>query len=145
MFSKMMYVYHMHVRFCFEGTSLGELAAHIMLKTNVTVTKDQVFTLLPARRKNSIESQRHYNVLDARIPQNKYSLHKGHADSRHCAQMVKFVAEMASYWREFVDFYSCDDKAKIKVGILAVSKYHQVLYYAHMCICMYSYNHIIDI
>ena len=52
-------------------------------------------------------------------------LRKGHVDAHADAAMVRCSMEVGAHFPDLIDEISADDKAKVKVGILAVSRYHQ--------------------
>ena len=53
-------------------------------------------------------------------------MQKGHPDAHHAASLVRFALEFGALFGDFVDIVAYDDKAKLKVGSPAVSRYHQM-------------------
>ena len=79
-----------------------------------------------APRKGTINAANYKDVVQARVAGKKNTLRKGHPDAHHAASLVRFVMEFGALFADFVDVISIDDKAKIKIGTAAVSRYHQM-------------------
>ena len=65
-------------------------------------------------------------VVEARVAAKKNTMRKGHPDAHHAASLVRFALEFGALFGDFVDIVAYDDKAKLKVGSPAVSRYHQM-------------------
>ena len=86
-----------------------------------------VHRLFVAPRKGSIAGKSHLGVVDARIPGKDNSGRKENNTVQHYhAANVKFKMECAKDNNELIDVISVDNMNKIKVGTLAVSRYHQI-------------------
>ena len=64
--------------------------------------------------------------MNARVAVKQNCLRKGHVDAHADAAMVRCSMEVGAHFPDLIDEISADDKAKVKVGILAVSRYHQL-------------------
>ena len=79
-----------------------------------------------APRKNAQSRNYYHHVIDAGIPRKDNSGSEGNVDSQiDCAQ-VRFKAEFGAYFSSSVSRWSLDNKAKVKVGVMAVSRYHKL-------------------
>ena len=66
--------------------------------------------------------------MNDRVALKRNCFRKGHVDicAHADAAMVHCSMEVAAHFPDLIDEISADDKAKVKVGILAVSRYHQL-------------------
>ena len=60
------------------------------------------------------------------MPGKSNALHKHHEHSHYCFAQVGYVSEFCAALTEECQQFSCDDMNKLNVGILAVSRYHQL-------------------
>ena len=60
------------------------------------------------------------------MPDKDNSNHGQHADSQFCHTQVAYMREFAEQFADEVAVMSCDNKNKINIGTLAVSRYHQI-------------------
>lgn len=80
---------------------------------------------MAAPRKKPANSKRYVGVVDARVPRKRNDDRHYHLDSHFCNAQVAYVREFcAQHDDECVLSY--DNKNKVNVGTLAVSRYHQI-------------------
>ena len=111
------------------GAMLANLKKHIQAAIKgIVICRQTIHHLFVAPRKGTINAANYKGVVQARVAGKKKTLRKfkGHPDAHHAASLVRFVMEFGALFVDFVDVISIDDKAKIKVGTAAVSRYHQM-------------------
>lgn len=80
--------------------------------------------MLPTRQSNTVAKYYH-GVINARIPpKSNTSVANNHPDLHFCRTQIGYMNEMAKYFG--VLRLSVDDKNKVNVRTLAVSRYHQI-------------------
>ena len=80
-----------------------------------------------APRQKSINAKQYHGVLSVRVPSKKNDEHSHHKDSHYCHAQVGYMLEFAQQFADSTSTFSCDNKNKVNVGTLAVSRYHQIL------------------
>ncbi|CAF1041269.1 unnamed protein product, partial [Didymodactylos carnosus] len=74
-----------------------------------------------------LASKYYKNVINAKIPSKRNDKNCKILDDSHFASaQVKYGYELASLYSQEIISLSCDNKCKIPIGSLAVSRYHQI-------------------
>ena len=93
---------------------------------DLVLSKDTLHRLFHPPNKNHNSSALYKSLISARVSAKKNNARKAHMDAHYDAAMVRACVDFAALFPELVDLLSCDDKAKVKVGSLAVSRYFQI-------------------
>ena len=64
---------------------------------------------------------KHHGLLDVRVPAKTNNEKRENMDDHFCASFIRYLFELGAAAPGEMDMYSCDDKAKLKVGSAAVS------------------------
>ena len=80
-------------------------------------------------RKGSHNARRYRGHLDVRVPQKRNNVHISHPDSHYCRAQMAYMLEFGQKFSRSVATLSCDNKIKVNVGTLAVSRYHQLKHF----------------
>ncbi|CAF1238698.1 unnamed protein product [Didymodactylos carnosus] len=92
-----------------------------------TISNKTCRRLLEAPAKNMLASRYYKNVINAKIPAKRNDKNCKILDDSHFASaQVKYGYELASLYPQEIISLSCDNKCKIPIGSLAVSRYHQI-------------------
>ena len=75
----------------------------------------------PSRRKTIVAAQ-YKALIAARVPEKKNCYRE---DQHYLFARMAYCRELAAKFPDKFAMFSCDDMSKIKVGPLAVSRYHQ--------------------
>ncbi|CAF1343631.1 unnamed protein product [Didymodactylos carnosus] len=79
-----------------------------------------------APRSNVRASKYYHGIIQAKIPPKRNSTSVLPPSFHFSAAQVKYGQELASLYSDEIIDMSCDNKAKVLVGTLAVSRYHQI-------------------
>ena len=71
-------------------------------------------------------AERYKSIIDACVPGKNNSYHEDHPDQHYLFARVAYRREFAQMFQDECAFFSCDNMNKLKVGPLAVSRYHQI-------------------
>ena len=112
------------------GVTLAEIQTHIIkhipeLKAR-GLSRTTVHELMVAPRKRARNAQRYRELVQSRVPGKDNSLRKAHEHGHYASAQVKYAKEFCQAFPEDTVHLSCDDMNKVNVGVLAVSRYHQV-------------------
>jgi hypothetical protein len=109
------------------GSSLKKLKKHVEKETaGLIISRSTINRLFVPSRKGTINAARYRSLVNDRVAVKRNYLQKGRVDAHADAAMVRSSMEVAAHFPDLIDEISADDKAKVKVGILAVCKYHQL-------------------
>ena len=71
-------------------------------------------------------AERYKSFIDARVPGKDNSYREDHPDQHYLFARVAYRREFAQMFQNECAVFLCDDMNKLKVGPLAVSRYHQI-------------------
>ena len=109
------------------GGSLKALKEYVENEIdNIVISRHTIHRLFVAPRKGTNAAARYKGIINARVPHKRNSHRDDKEDGQHNASLVRFVMELVANNPNLADLISADDKAKINVGTLAVSRYHQI-------------------
>lgn len=77
-------------------------------------------------RKGTITAARYNCLVSARVPQKCNNYREYHEDQHYLFARVAYRREFTTMFHKEAAIFSCDDMNKVKVGPLAVSRYHQI-------------------
>ena len=77
-------------------------------------------------RRDTTSARRYKGFISARVPGKKNCYREPNIDQHYLFARVAYRRELASMFLEECAVFSCDNMNKIKVGSLAVSRYHQI-------------------
>ncbi len=84
----------------------------------------QPYVVYLYHQKKNVRSQKYYkSIIPAAIPQKQNSKCQYHPDFHLTCAQVNYVQELVSLYNDECISLSCDNKAKIPLGIPAVSRY----------------------
>lgn len=89
-----------------------------------SVSRSTIHRMMNPPPKGTINAKRYTGLVDARVPPKKNNATQDHVDYSYAA--VKYVQELATLCDSETIMYSCDDKNKINVGALVVSRHFQI-------------------
>ncbi|CAF0984399.1 unnamed protein product [Didymodactylos carnosus] len=106
-----------HVR-----STLGSIYPRLKTISDITCRR-----LLEAPAKNVLASKYYKNLINAKIPSKRNDMSCRISDDSHFgSSQVKYGYELASLYPREIISLSCDNKCKIPIDSLAVSRYHQI-------------------
>ena len=114
-----------------SGVTLKQVQDHLLDNVEGLKLKginiNTVHRLMVPPNKKHRSSKLFKSLIQARVPgkSNKLIAHQ-HSDFHFTAAQVNYICEMFTYFDDETLLYSGDDKNKINVGTLAVSRYHQI-------------------
>ena len=76
--------------------------------------------------KGTFAAERYKGIIDGKVAFKDNSLMKQHVNGHYLLSRIKLRKEMFSHLDKEVTAVSCDTMKKLKVGTLAVSRYHQI-------------------
>ncbi|CAF1218881.1 unnamed protein product, partial [Didymodactylos carnosus] len=92
-----------------------------------TISSRTCRRLLQAPAKNVSASKYYKSIIDAKIPWKRNDMNcKLSNDAHFASSQVKYGYELAALYPQEIISLSCDNKCKIPIGSLAVSRYHQI-------------------
>ena len=112
------------------GVSLNNIRHHLL--DNVPGLKEHgisvntIARLMNPPRRKTIAAERYKGLIAARVPGKKNCYREDSPDQHYLFARVAYRRELAARFPDEFAMFSCDDMNKIKVGPLAVSRYHQV-------------------
>ena len=112
------------------GVSLREIREHLL----ATVTGlrshrrsvSSVARLMQPPQCGTIASSRYKGLVAARVPGKRNQFREDHKDQHYLFAQVAYRREFTVCFDSECAIFSCDDMNKVKVGALAVSRYHQL-------------------
>ena len=110
------------------GVSLADIQAHILTKVPSlkSISRTTVHELMVAPRKRTRNAQRYHGLVKSRVPGKDNSVRKTHPDAHYAFAQVRYIKEFCQEFKDECAQLSCDDMNKVNVGVLAVSRYHQI-------------------
>ena len=112
------------------GVSIAEIREHLL--SNVPglrehgISSSAVSRLLEPPHRGTIASTRYKGLVSARVPGKRNQYREFHQDQHYLFAQVAYRREMTEMFSKECAILSADDMNKIKVGALAVSRYHQI-------------------
>ena len=91
----------------------------------VGISKHTIAYLMEPPRKQTIAASRYKGYVKARVPGYRNQYREDNIDQHYLFACVSYRSEFAQMFSKFCAIFSCDDMNKVKVGALAVSRYHQ--------------------
>eukprot|EP00117_Sycon_ciliatum_P012228 scpid102493/ scgid13378/ len=79
-----------------------------------------------AARRGTRNAAHYTGLVQSRVTGKDNSLQKEHVDAHFAFAQVKYVKEFCQHFEAECVQLSCDDMNKVNVGVLAVSRYHQL-------------------
>ena len=112
------------------GVSLREIREHLLstvpgLKKH-GISASSVARLMQPPRHGTRASLRYKGQVAARVPGKRNQYREFHTDQHYLFAQVAYRREFSVMFENECALFSCDDMNKIKVGALAVSRYHQI-------------------
>lgn len=114
-----------------SGVTLAEIRKYLMdkipeLKTG-GISRNTIQRLMQAPHKGRRSQSYYKGLVGARVPRKDNSaLYKEHEDRQFCSSLVKACVEFGRRFENDTLVLSCDNMNKVNVGVLAVSRYHQI-------------------
>ena len=118
------------------GVSLHEIRDHLLasvpdLKSH-GISLSTVARLFEPPHKGNIASRRYKGLVAAKVPGKRNQYREDHEDQHYLFAQVAYRREFSAMFDKECAIFSADDVNKIKVGALAVSRYHQINRYFPM-------------
>jgi len=90
------------------------------------ISVNTVACLMNPPRHKTITAEQYKGLIAACVPGKKNCYHEDSPDQHYLFAQVAYCRELAARFPDEFAMFSCDDMNKIKVGPLAVTRYHQV-------------------
>lgn len=90
------------------------------------ISTSSVTRLMQPPRRGTIASSRYKGLVTARVPGKRNQYCEFHKDQHYLFSQVAYRREFSVMFENECAIFSCDDMNKVKVGALAVSRYHQI-------------------
>ena len=107
-----------------SGVSIREIKGHLYEK--FPLLKEHKISLSTISRMFEPPNRRIQGVINARVVEKYNSYSELHPDAHYLFERNKMRREMAVLFNDNLKIISMDDKAKVKVGAPAVSRYHRL-------------------
>ena len=112
------------------GVSLGSIRDHLLqsipgLKEH-GLSKHTVARLMEPPRRGTVAGKRYQGLVKARVPGKRNAYREDHPDQHYLFARVAYRREFSEMFSSECAIFSCDDMNKVKIGALAVSRYHQI-------------------
>ena len=115
------------------GVSIREIRDHLLANVpNLKchgISLTSVAHLMESPRRGTVASTRYKALIAARVPEKRNQYREDHQDQHYLFTRVAYMREFSAMFSEECAIFSADDMNKIKVGALAVSRYHQIQRY----------------
>ena len=85
-----------------------------------------VARLMQPPRRGTIASSQYKGLVAARVPGKRNQYREYHKDQHYLFEQVAYCREFTVCFDSECAIFSCDDMNMVKVGALAVSRYHQI-------------------
>ncbi|CAH1785112.1 unnamed protein product, partial [Owenia fusiformis] len=110
------------------GVTTKDLRKHLIetIPDLTTISTSTVSRLMMPTNLNFKSAKYYKGVIRAKVPAKNNSLKKDHPDLQFIRSQIATANEIATQYQHNVHLFSCDDKNKVAVGTLAVSRYHQI-------------------
>lgn len=109
-----------------SGVTLADIQEHVLSRVpglkQRGISRITIHELMVPPRHNTRNAQRYHSLVDVRVPGKSNKLRRDHQDAHYCFAQVRYVREFAQLFPGIVEL-SCDNKNKMNVGTLAVSRY----------------------
>ena len=113
------------------GVTLDQIREHLLDTitglSEAGISRNTIHRLMVPPRKKTNAAKLYKGIINARIPKksnNRFS--SDHKDLHFCRSQASMFCEAAEFYSDEVIRISADDKNKVNVGTLAVSRYHQL-------------------
>ncbi|XP_062515262.1 uncharacterized protein LOC134190768 [Corticium candelabrum] len=113
-----------------NGVTLAQVQQHLL--SSVAGLKDKgigrttVHQLMLPPRQKTVNARRYHGVLNVRVPGKRNDEHGCHENGHFCLAQVGYMLEFSQQHSDSTSTFSCDNKNKVNIGTLAVSRYHQL-------------------
>lgn len=116
------------------GVSLEDIRKHLlkMVPGLKVISRDTVHRLMLPPRKNTLQAKKYKGIVNGRVPAKSNNKSKEHQDIHMSCTQICYASELSSLFEDECVSLSCDDKCKINVGTLAVSRYFQHNKFFHL-------------
>ena len=112
------------------GVSLREIREHLLSTVpglrGRGISTSSVARLIQPPRRGTIASSRYKGLVAARVPGKRNQYREFHKDQHYLFSQVAYRREFSVMFENECAVFSGDDMNKVKVGALAVSRYHQI-------------------
>ena len=112
------------------GISLHEIREHLLSTVpglrSQGISISSVARLMQPPRRGTVASTRYKGLVAARVPGKRNQYREVHKDQHYLFPQVAYRHEFTAMFKNECAIFSADDMNKIKVGALAVSRYHQI-------------------
>ena len=112
------------------GITLHVITEHLLKMIpelqQVGISTTTIAYLMTPPHHGHSSSKRYKSIVNARVPGKDDSFREEHLDQHYLFTRVVYHHEFVQMFYEECAVLSCDDMKKIKVGPLAVSRYHQI-------------------
>ena len=110
-----------------NGVTLSELRHEVLnsIPELEDISKDTIHRMMIAPNKSRNNSKSYHEDVPGKIPPKMNDDAKTHPNSHYASSLVNSSCEFASCFPEDSAIFSCDDKNKLHVGQLAVSRHFQ--------------------
>ena len=117
------------------GVSLEDIRQYLISKIpelqGKGIGRTTVAYLMAPPRRGTTAATRYKTLVSAHVPAKCNQYHENHEDQHYLFARVAYRREFTMKFKKEAAIFSCDDMNKIKVGSLAVSRYHQIYRYFH--------------
>ena len=112
------------------GVTIAEIRDHLLqeipgLKEHGLGLNTVRYLFKPVKR-GTFAAERYKGYIDAKVAPKDNSFRSPHINGHYLFSRIKLRGELATMCQEEVTSVSCDTMNKVKVGTLAVSRYHQI-------------------
>ena len=116
------------------GVTLAQIQKHVQDTLHITLSRNTCHRLMMPPRKNTNAARGYYGKIQARISQKKNaeSISGSNSDLHYTMAQVNLANELFQMHDGECLRLSCDDKNKVNVGILCVSRRMQITKYFSM-------------
>jgi hypothetical protein len=102
--------------------SIKHIHEQLRAQATIDISYSSVINYTLPRRPNSISARSHHTPAPVQFKRIERSEMKQHLDGHYCTASQKYLRDLASFLGKRCVFLSQDDKAKVPIGIPAVSR-----------------------
>jgi hypothetical protein len=114
----------------FSGVSLASIRRHLLSTVPGLgakgLSRDRIHRYMVAPKRHTLHGRKFEGLIKGRVGVKQNNVRKLHEDHHFLFSQVRTARECAEYFRDFFFVLSCDGMNKVNVGVLAVSRYHQI-------------------